>query len=114
MNAVATQMQTAGDSAFNLAQRQALAMCNSSLVPAPYRGRENLGNVLIAMQLANRIGADPMAVMQNLHVIQGKPSLSSSFLIATVNACGRFEPLRFEIVGTDPDKDDYKVRAFAA
>jgi hypothetical protein len=91
-----------------------LAMCNSTLVPAAYRGKDNLGNVLIAMQMANRIGADPMSVMQNLHVIQGKPSLSSSFLIATVNACGRFEPIRFEVEGEDPAKDDYRVRAYAA
>lgn len=117
MNAVVTlpqPTQSAAESAFALAQRQAMAMCNSTLVPAQYRGKENLGNVLIAMEMANRIGAAPLQVMQNLHVIQGKPSLSSSFLIATVNACGRFEPMRFEVVGEDPAKDDYKVRAYAA
>lgn len=121
MNAVTVATQTANlpvpsaaESAFNLAQRQALAMCNSTLVPAQYRGRDNLGNVMIAMEMANRIGAAPLQVMQNLHVIQGKPSLSSSFLIATVNACGRFEPLRFEVEGDDPTKDDYRVRAYAA
>lgn len=117
MNAVVSMPPaepSAAASQFELAQRQALAMCNSTLVPQQYRGRENLGNVLIAMQMANRIGADPMAVMQNLHVIQGKPSLSSSFLIATVNACGRFEPLRFEVEGEDPTKDGYRVRAYAA
>lgn len=102
------------NSAFAQAQRQALAMASSTLVPAQYRGRENLGNVLIAMQLANRIGADVMAVMQNLHVIQGRPSLSSSFLIATVNACGRFHPLRFEMDGgDDPSAKTYRVRAYA-
>lgn len=98
---------------FAQAQRQALALSTSSLVPQQYRGRDNLGNVLIAMQLANRIGADVLQVMQNLHVIQGRPSLSSSFLIATVNACGRFSPLRFEVIGTDPSAKDYRVRAFA-
>ena len=88
-------------------------MASSSLVPQQFRGRENIGNVLIAMQLANRIGADVMAVMQNLHVIQGRPSLSSSFLIATVNACGRFHPLRFEVDGDDPTAKTYRVRAVA-
>lgn len=117
MNAVvpmpAPQASSNAESAFNLAQRQATAMASSSLVPQQYRGRENIGNVLIAMQLANRIGADVMAVMQNLHVIQGRPSLSSSFLIATVNACGRFQPLRFEVDGDDPKAKSYRVRAYA-
>lgn len=114
MNAIATiPAPASAESAFELAQRQAMAMANSTLVPAQYRGRENLGNVLIAMELANRIGAAPLQVMQNLHVIQGRPSLSSSFLIATVNACGRFTPMRFEVIGNDASKDDYRVRAYA-
>ncbi len=104
---------TAAESAWALQQREALAWCTSTLVPTIYRGKENIGNVLIAMEMAKRIGAGTMQIMQNLHVIQGKPSLSSSFLIATVNACGRFEPLRFEIEGADPARDDYRVRAFA-
>lgn len=104
---------TAGESAFALAVRQARSVAASSVVPANYRGEENLANVMVAMEVAQRIGASPLAVMQNLHVIQGKPSFSASFLIATVNACGRFTPMRFETVGDDPAKDDYKVRARA-
>jgi len=102
---------TQGDADFNLAYRRAKAMSSSSLVPKEYQN--NIPNTLIALELADRIGASPMQIMQNLHIIQGRPSLSSSFLIATVNACGRFTPLRFEVVGTDPSKDDYRVRAFA-
>lgn len=101
------------EAGFALAQRQALALSRSSLVPKTYQGNENIGNVMIAMELANRIGASPLMVMQSLYIVQGKPSWSSSFLIATVNACGRFEPIRFEIVGDDPAKPDYKVRAYA-
>lgn len=104
-----TQPAPAGESAFALAQRQAKALASSDLVPQAYRN--NLPNTLLAMEVANRIGASPFAVMQNLYIVQGRPSWSSSFLIATVNACGRFEPLRFEIVGTDPAAKDYKVRA---
>ena len=44
---------------------------------------------------------------------KGRPSWSSSFLIATVNACGRFTPLRFETQGDDPKDDAYRVRAYA-
>lgn len=104
-----TQPQPAGESAFALAQRQAKALSASDLVPQAYRN--NLPNTLLALEIANRIGASPFAVMQNLYIVQGRPSWSSSFLIATVNACGRFEPLRFEVRGDDPAAKDYRVRA---
>lgn len=104
---------TAAESAFSLAVRQAKALTSSTLVPEAYRGDKNLGNAMIALEVANRIGASPIMVMQNLYVVHGRPSWSSTFLIATVNACGRFTPLRFEVVGLDPDAEDYRVRAVA-
>lgn len=100
------------DAAFNLVYRRAKAMSSASLVPQAYR--DNIPNTMIALELADRIGASPMQVMQNLHIIQGKPSWSASFLIATVNACGRFSPMRFEITGgDDPHDKAYRVRAYA-
>lgn len=98
------------DLAFTAAQRMAKALAASSLVPAAYR--ENLPNCLIAMEMASRIGVSVLAAMQNLDVIQGKPSWSAKFLIATVNASGRFTPLRFEWSGS-PGKDDWGCRARA-
>jgi hypothetical protein len=41
------------------------------------------------------MGITPLTVMQNMTPINGRPSWSSSFLIGTVNACGKFSPLRF-------------------
>ena len=92
---------TASEREFGLAQRQAKALAASDLVPQAYRN--NLPNVLLALEVANRIGASPFGVMQNLHMIQGRPSWSSSFLIASVNSCDRFEPLRFAMIGTQAD-----------
>lgn len=103
----------AAEGQFALAVRKARALTASSLVPEAYRGEKNLGNAMIALEVAERIGASPLMVMQNLYVVHGRPSWSSTFLIATVNACGRFTPLRFETVGNDPDADDYRVRAVA-
>ena len=54
-----------------------------------------VANCMIAIEIATRIGASPLMVMQNMTPIYGKPSWSSKFLIATVNTCGRFEPLQF-------------------
>lgn len=99
-----------GAGAFEAAQRMAKALASSSLVPQAYRG--DIANCLIAMELASRIGVSVLAAMQNLHIIQGKPSWSSQFLIATVNASGRFTPLRFEKAG-EPGKDSWAMRAVA-
>jgi hypothetical protein len=84
-----------GLAAFEAAQRMAQALCTSTMVPSDYRGQQGLSNSLIALEIAARMGLSPLVVMQNMTPIHGKPSWSSSFLIATVNASGRFSPLRF-------------------
>ncbi len=57
---------------------------------------EATANCMIALDVATRIGASPLMIMQNLVIIYGRPSWSSKFLIATVNTCGRFEPLKYK------------------
>ncbi len=91
-----------GIDAFDNAQRMAKALASSTLVPPAYQGQQGLANSLIALEMAGRMGLSPLVVMQNLSIIHGRPSWSSSFLIATVNASGRFSPLRF--VFDDPAK----------
>ncbi len=88
------------ESAFEAAQRMAKALCASTLVPKEYQGNSGLPNAMIALEMAQRVGASPLAVMQNMHVIHGRPSWSSTFIIASLNSCGRFSPLRFELAGT--------------
>lgn len=100
----------ASESNFDAAQRMAKALAASTIVPAAYIG--NVANCLIALEMASRTGAGALAVMQNLHVIDGKPGWASSFLIASVNSCGRFTPIRYEFVGTE-GQDDWKCRAYA-
>jgi hypothetical protein len=82
---------------FEHAQRVAKMLATSSLIPKEYQG--NIQNTMIALEMANRIGASPLMVMQNLYIVHGKPSWSSSFIIAALNSCNRFSPLRFEMSG---------------
>jgi hypothetical protein len=84
-----------GIAAFDAAQRMARALCSSSLVPRDYQGQQGLANSLIALEIAARMRLSPLVVMQNMTPIHGRPTWSSKFLIATVNASGRFSPLRF-------------------
>lgn len=83
---------------FEHAQRVAKMLSSSDLIPAAYRN--NIQNTMIALEMANRIGASPLMVMQNLNIIQGKPSWGSSFIIAVINNCGKFTPLRFIKTGS--------------
>lgn len=95
---------------FELAQRAAKALAASSLVPKNYQG--NLADCVVALELAQRIGASPLMVMQNLYIVHGRPAWSSQFLIAAVNQCGRFTALQYEWTGTK-GKDDWACRAYA-
>lgn len=84
---------------FELLQRQAKMFNESSLVPDNFRGPQNFGNACIALEMAVRINASPLMVMQNLYVVYGNPSWSSKFLIATFNQCGRFEAIKYKETG---------------
>lgn len=80
---------------FQDVQRMAKLLSASEMVPQQYRGDRGLANTVVALDIAKQIGASPLMVMQNLNMIQGKPSWSSTFIIASLNSCGRFAPLRF-------------------
>ena len=89
----------ASESGFESAQRMARALVSSKLVPTTFQGDDNIGSALIALEIAQRLGASPLMVMQNLNVIHGRPAWSSQFIIAALNSCGRFSPIRFDVNG---------------
>lgn len=86
---------------FDTMQRVCKMFASSELVPDMYKASEKnppekaISNCMIAIEIAQRIGASPLMVMQNMVPIYGKPSWSSKFLVATVNTCGRFKPLQY-------------------
>jgi hypothetical protein len=96
---------------FELLQRQAKALAASTLVPARYQGLNNLGNAIVALEMATRIGASPLMVMQNLYVVYGQPAWSAKFLIACFNSCGRFSAIKYKQVG-EKGQDSYGYVAY--
>lgn len=74
---------------FIMAMQMAKALADSTIVPQTYQ--KNPSNCLIAIELAQRLRVSPLMVMQNLYVIQGRPSQSSKFLIATINNSKKFD-----------------------
>lgn len=113
---------------FSQLNRVATMLSGSELVPLAYQyskpiknsdgkitgwseDKSAIANCAIALNMANRMGADPIMVMQNLYLVHGSPAWSSKFLIATINTCGRYSTLRYEWKG-EPGKSDYGCRAW--
>lgn len=106
----AVSMGFASLQSFELMQRAAKLLSASSLVPESYQG--NLPNCVIALNMAQRLGADPLMVMQNLYVVYGRPAWSAQFLIACFNQCGRYTTMRFRWTGTK-GKDNWGCVAYS-
>lgn len=76
----AKPMPMIGKSQFSLAPSNlseamefARMMADSEMVPKNFRGKP--GDVLIAVQMGSEVGLSPMAAIQNIGVINGKPGL---------------------------------------
>lgn len=114
---------------FTLAQRLANAYQSSNAVPTPFRSvvtkREKqgsdyvdvevpnpsaMGNCIVAIETAQAVGMSITAVMQNANIIEGRLTWSAKFVIAAINASGRFHPLRFDLVNKGPIKATYKEK----
>lgn len=85
---------------FQLAYQMAKGLSQSTLVPQQFQN--NPANCLIALEQANRLNISPLVCMQNLYVIQGRPSFSSSFIIALINASKKYD---MELQFDEEEKD---------
>lgn len=72
-------------------------LSKSTIVPIQYQNRPE--NTFIALDLSNRMGISPMAVMQNMYIIQGKPSFSGSFISALIKSSPLFSDVELIWVG---------------
>ncbi len=64
-------------------------LAKSSMVPDAYRGKP--GDIVAAVIMGAEVGLAPMAAMQNIAVINGKPCLFGDALLAVVLASGHCE-----------------------
>ena len=98
---------------FELAQRIANCLVSSTMVPERFRGKENLGNAMIALDIAARINMPPIMVMQHLYVVYGTPSWSGQMVAALVNRSGLFKGLvEYEMKGVK-GTDEWGCRCVA-
>lgn len=80
---------------FSLAGQMAKTLAMSTIVPMQFQ--KNPANCMVAISQSQKLGVDPFTVMNNMYLIQGKISWKSEFLIAMINASGKFDTeLQFE------------------
>lgn len=97
---------------FETGQRIATALNKSNLVPTNFQGEANFGNCLIALDLAARMGLNPLQLMRGLYVVHGTPSFSGQFVAGLINSSGLYKTkLKYEPVGT-PGQNDFGYRCY--
>lgn len=70
------------------------ALSQTQFVPDAFKGRP--ADCLVALDMAERLGLNPLAVFPDLYVIDSRAAFSSKFLIALVNRSGRFSRIEYE------------------
>lgn len=74
-------------------------LAKSTIVPITYQNRPE--NCFIALDMASRMGVSPMVVMQNLYVIQGKPSFSGQAIASMIRSAPQFRNVELHYVGEE-------------
>lgn len=74
---------------------------NSDMVPATYKGKPD--NCFVALELASRMDVSPILVMQNLYIVQGKPSWAGQACKALIDGCGKFTNSEYVMTGNAQD-----------
>lgn len=70
-------------------------LCKSDLLPKQFRDKP--ANVLLAIEFGYSLGLEPIQAIQNIHVIEGRPSLSATALSALVRRAGH----KLRVTGDD-------------
>jgi hypothetical protein len=82
---------------FAHAQRVAKMLVGSQLMPEHFRGDENLGSAVIAVDIAFRLRLNPLLVAQQIYMVHGRPGFSAQFVIAVMNTSAKFGKLRYDV-----------------
>ena len=79
------------------AMELAKIMAESDMVPKDFRGKP--GNVLIAVQMGAELGLQPMQAIQNIAVINGRPTVWGDALLAIVSSHPECEDIQETLTG---------------
>ena len=89
---------------FEATQRMAVLLAKSEIVPQAYRGK--VADCVIAIDIGNRMGISPIAVMQGSQIVQGNFSWKGVSCKAMIDSCGKYKNTRYVEVG-EKGKDSW-------
>ncbi len=98
---VNTQNLLQNTKALAVISRIADRYANSSMVPDTYKGKPD--NCFVAVELASRMDVSPVLVMQNLYIVQGRPSWAGQACKALIDGSGKFRDSDFVQTGNRSD-----------
>lgn len=78
-------------SSLESAMRVASILADSTMIPKDFQ--RNVGNVLVAIQWGQELGLQPLQAMQNIAVINGRPSLWGDAVLALVRGSGLLDSI---------------------
>lgn len=91
---------------FDEAVRIAKSLAKSNLVPNAYQGKWN--DILVAIQMGQELGLQPMQALQNIAVINGNPSLYGSGIPALARSHPLWDETKYEeFFEGEPYQDDF-------
>lgn len=82
----------------------ATQLAKSDIIPDNYKNKPQ--NVIVAMNIADKMQLDPFTVMQNMALIRGKMAWSGSFCRTLIERSGKFTSLELNYIG-EKGKDSY-------
>lgn len=92
--------------------RAANAFAGSSMVPVHFQGKPQ--DCFVIIQLAFELGVAPLTALQNVYVINGRPSFSARFAVGLANRSRAFSgPIRWDVSPGDGKPESLSVTARA-
>lgn len=73
---------------------RAKILAKADLLPPTFKDKP--ANIMIALEIARELGINFLMVMQGIYFIHGKPSFTSSFIIALLNNSKEFRTINYE------------------
>lgn len=92
-------------------QRVASMLAKTDFIPKQFQG--NIGNCMIALDMAGLMGMHVLMLMRSMYVVHGMPGFEGKFFSALINNSKRYtDPLEYEWQG-EQGKSSWGCRAYA-
>ena len=89
---------------FDQMTRAAVMLSKTNIIPTAYKGKPE--DCFVALEMANRMGVSPMFIMQNLYIVQGKPSFSGQAATAMIKNSPKYREVKHVYTG-QPKTDSW-------